>query len=119
MRKNILTAVMSGFLVLGGSFVLAEDSRPSGELSAKLQTEVEPKLTAPTFEERLNLKPLSDEELGKITAGGVGPIVYMLPFWVFSPNPLHLHIGNSKSQIGTGGFTVQTNHNFSSTSFSP
>lgn len=110
MRKNILTAVMSGFLVLGGSLVLAEESRPSGELSAKLQTQVEQKHMAPTFEERLNLKPLSDEELGQITAGGVGAIVFMLPSWVFSPSLLHPHIGNNNFPRATGGFVFQTNH---------
>ena len=109
MQKHILTAVVSGFLVLGGSVVWAQESRPPGELSANLQEQVVQK---PSFEERLNLKPLSDEELGQITAGGVGPIVYMLPSFVFGPILLQSHIINKQPGGLTSGIVVQRNQIF-------
>lgn len=109
MRKHILRAVISGFLILGGSVVWAEESGNSGELSAKLQAQVGQKHSVPTFEERLNLKPLSDEALGQITAGGVGPIVYMLPSFVFGPVLLQSHIDNKQPGGITSGIVAQGN----------
>ena len=114
MRKHILTAVISGFLILGGSVVLAQELMPSGELSAKLQAKVGQKHSVPTFEERLNLKPLSDEELGQITAGGVGPIVYMLPSFVFGTILLESHIHTRQSGVFTSGFGAQRNQTIQS-----
>ncbi len=112
MRKHILTAVISGFLILGGSVVWAQETGHSGEFSAKLQGKVVQKPSVSTFEERLNLKPLSDEELEQITAGGVGPIVYMLPSFVFGPILLQSHIINKQPGGLTSGIVVQQNQIF-------
>ena len=113
MRRYILTGVMSGILMLGGSIALAEEPRPSGEQFANLQTPVEPEPPIRSFEERLSLKPLSDEELGQITAGGVGPIVYMLPSFVFSPSLLQSHIVNRPSRVITSRSVFQgESHSF-------
>ena len=110
MRRYILTGVMSGILMLGGSIVLGEEPRPSGGQFAHLQTPVGPEHPIRSFEERLALKPLSDEELGEITAAGVGPVVHMLPPWVFSPTLIQSPVSSRNSLRATGGFVVQSNH---------
>ena len=73
MRKNILTAVVSGFLILGGSLALAEAPTTSGQDLAKAEMQVQQEPPIPSFEKRLSLKPLSDEELEQISAAGLGP----------------------------------------------
>ena len=79
MRKFILAGAVSGILVLGGFPVLAEEPRPSREELAKPQSLVEQELTTTAAMRRRGLKPLSDEELGKISAAGVGPTQVTLP----------------------------------------
>jgi hypothetical protein len=82
MRKNILTAVLTGFLMLGGSLVLAEKPRPSGQNLANAEIQVQQGAPIPSFEQRLSLKPLSDEELAQISAGGLGSVM-PFPFQPF------------------------------------
>ena len=87
MRTVILTAVISGIMILGASPVFAEGARPSEPELLKTEMQVQKNSSIPSFEKRLNLKPLSDEELEQISAAGLGPImpfpfqpVLFLPF---------------------------------------
>ena len=73
MGKIILTAVISGMMILGASLVFAKGAKSSELEVTKTEMQVQKKSPVPSFEKRLNLKPLSDEELGQITAAGLGP----------------------------------------------
>ena len=64
MRTVILTAVMSGLMILGASLVFAQGARPSEPDLLKTEMQVQKKSPIPSFEKGLNIKPLSDEELG-------------------------------------------------------
>ena len=113
MWRYILTTVMTGILILGGSLVLGEELRSPGEALAPPLAQIEQKRPIPTFEQRLNLKPLSDKELGQITAAGVGPIVYMVPPWLFTSGLLQLHTVNNSRGLSipttiNRGSSVQT-----------
>ena len=73
MRRNVLAFVVSGILVMNGTSVLGEELRPSGEPLTPAPSPLEQKVPIRSFEQRLSLKPLSDEELAQISASGLGP----------------------------------------------
>ena len=73
MRSNVLAFVVSGILVMSGTPVLGEVLKPSGETLTQPPSQLGQKVPIPSFEKRLNLKPLSDEELDQISASGLGP----------------------------------------------
>ena len=75
MRKYFLTVLVSGMLMLGGTLALAKEARSGAQKFAN--TEIQGQQGSPilSFEHRLKLKPLSDEELEQITAAGFGPVM--------------------------------------------
>ena len=73
MQRSTLVLAVTGTLILGGSLGWAEEPRASGKEKAQIQTKVDGQSGIPSFEERLGLKPLTDEELSEITAAGLGP----------------------------------------------
>lgn len=98
MWKYILAGIVSGILVLGASPVLAEEPGFRGKELTEPVMQAELKASPTTPELRRGLKPLSDEELGEISAAGVGPIAYMLPPYVFNQGLIHPFVNQSQLQ---------------------
>ncbi len=62
-------------MILEASLVVAQGVRPSEPDLLKTEMQVQKKPPIPSFEKGLKIKPLSDEELGQISAAGLGPVM--------------------------------------------
>ena len=92
MWRYILAGTVFCILGLGGVPVLAGEVNPLGEALGTPITQVKQHPPQLSFEERLDIDPLTDVELDEITAAGVGPITYMLPSFLYSHSLSEPHV---------------------------